>query len=151
MFGRTEGNHKKNKKSDMIVECSARDSKWRPSKCKWKFDVHMSVHHHTIQTIQPTRCNSFTSLLLDVYVWLNMFRASPRPSSGAYDCTRSLRFNRWREAAGALLVVVCQVIPKQRFSRFSPTVKPEASSAVVSSWWWAGRRPKHVEPHINVK
>ena len=28
--------------------------------------------------IQPTRCNSFTSLLLDVYVWLNMFRdASP--------------------------------------------------------------------------
>ena len=27
---------------------------------------------------QPTRCNSFTSLLLDVYVWLNMFRAPPR-------------------------------------------------------------------------
>jgi hypothetical protein len=36
------------------------------------------------------RCNSFTSLLLDVYVWLNMFRALPRPSSGAYNCTRSL-------------------------------------------------------------
>jgi hypothetical protein len=34
-----------------------------------------------IQVIQPTRCNSFTSLLLGVYVWLNMFRASPRPSS----------------------------------------------------------------------
>jgi len=47
------------------------------------FDVHKSVHHHTIQIIQPTRCNSFTSLLLDVYVWLNMFRASPCPSSGA--------------------------------------------------------------------
>jgi len=41
-----------------------------------------SVHHHTIQIIQRTRSNSFTSLLLDVYVWLNMFRASPRPSSG---------------------------------------------------------------------
>ena len=54
-----------------------------------------------IQIIQPTRCNSFTSLLLDVSVWLNMFRASPRPSSGAYDCTRSLWFNRWRAAAGA--------------------------------------------------
>jgi len=37
-----------------------------------------------------------------------MFRASPRPSSGAYNCTRNLWFNRWREAAGALLVVVCQ-------------------------------------------
>jgi hypothetical protein len=51
---------------------------------------------------------SFTSLLLDVYVWLNMFRASPRPSSGAYNCTRSLWFYCWREVAGALLVVVCQ-------------------------------------------
>jgi len=73
------------------------------------FDVRKSIHHHTIQIIQPTRCNSFTSLLLDVYVWLNMCRASPRPSSGAYSCTRSLWFYRWREAAEALLVVVWQV------------------------------------------
>jgi hypothetical protein len=62
----------------------------------------------TIQIIQPTRCNSFTSLLLDVYVCLNMFRASPRPSSGAYNCTRSLWFYRWRAVVGALLVVICQ-------------------------------------------
>jgi hypothetical protein len=27
---------------------------------------------------------------------------------------------------------------QQRSSRFSPTVKPEAPSAVVCSWWWAG-------------
>jgi len=32
---------------------------------------------------QTTRCNSFSSLLLDVYLQLNMFRASSRPSSGA--------------------------------------------------------------------
>jgi hypothetical protein len=63
-----------------------------------KFDVCKSVHHHTIQTIQPTICSSFTSLLLDVYGWLNMFRASSRPSSGAYNCTRSLWFYRWTEA-----------------------------------------------------
>jgi len=31
----------------------------------------------TIQINQPTWCNSFTSLLLDVYVWLNMSRAGP--------------------------------------------------------------------------
>jgi hypothetical protein len=67
-----------------------------------KFDVRKSVHHHTIQTIQPTRCNSFTSLLFDIYVWLNMFWVSPRPSSGAYNCTRSLWFYRRREAAGAI-------------------------------------------------
>ena len=63
---------------------------------------------YSIEIIQPTRCSSFTSLLLDVYVWLNMFRASLRPSSGAYNCTRSLWFYRCREAAGALLVVVWQ-------------------------------------------
>ena len=48
----------------------------------------------------------FTSLLPEVYMCLNMFRASPRPSSGAYNYTRSLWFYRWREAVGALLVVV---------------------------------------------
>ena len=39
-------------------------------------------------------------------MWLNIFRASPRPSLGAYNGTRSLWFYRWREAVGALLVVV---------------------------------------------
>ena len=47
------------------------------------FKVCKSVHHHTFQINQPTRCNNFSSLLLDVYVQLNMFRASSRPSSGA--------------------------------------------------------------------
>jgi hypothetical protein len=62
-----------------------------------------------IQINQPTRCNSFTSLLLDVYVWLNMFQAPLRPSSGVYNCTRSLWFYHWSMAVGALLVAVWQV------------------------------------------
>jgi hypothetical protein len=28
--------------------------------------------------------------------------------------------------------------------------KPEAASAVLSSWWWAVCRPRHVELHINM-
>jgi len=48
-----------------------------------KFKVCKSVHHHTIQINQPTRCNNSSSLLLDVYVQLNMFWASSRPLSGA--------------------------------------------------------------------
>jgi len=35
-----------------------------------------------------------------------MFRAPIRPSSGAYNCTRSLCFYRWSVVVGALLVVV---------------------------------------------
>jgi len=68
------------------------------------FNFRKSVHHHTIQTIQPTRCKSFTSLLLNVYVWLNIV-----VGRGLADHDQ------------------------QRSSRFSPTVKPEASSAVVCS------------------
>jgi len=49
----------------------------------FKFKVCKTVHHQTIQINQPTRCNNFSSLLLDVYLQLNMFRASSRPSSGA--------------------------------------------------------------------
>jgi len=41
------------------------------------------MHHHTIQLNHPTTYNNFSSLLLDVYVQLNMFWASSRPSSGS--------------------------------------------------------------------
>jgi hypothetical protein len=39
---------------------------------------------------------------------------------------------------------------QQHSKRFLLTVEQEAPSAVVCSWWWAGRRPKHVDPHMNV-
>jgi len=51
--------------------------------CFFGFKVCKSVHHHTIQINQPTRCNNFSGLLLDVYLQLNVFWASSRPSSGA--------------------------------------------------------------------
>ena len=41
-------------------------------------------------------------------MWCIVFWTSPHPSSGAYDCARSLWFYLWREVAGALLAVVCQ-------------------------------------------
>jgi len=108
-----------------------------------------------LQINQPTGWNNFTGLSLDVYVWLNVFRAPLRPSSGVYNCIRSLWFYRYREAAEALLVIVSQDnLPdhdQQRCNHHAPTVEPEAPSAVVRSWWWAERRPKHVEPHTNVK
>jgi len=47
------------------------------------FKACKSVNHHTVQINQPTRCNNFSSLLLDVYLQLNVFRASSRPLSGA--------------------------------------------------------------------
>jgi hypothetical protein len=49
---------------------------------------------HTIQINQPTRCNNFYSLSLDVYLQLNMFRASSRPSSGAQQLQTALLLPR---------------------------------------------------------
>jgi hypothetical protein len=37
----------------------------------FKFKACKSVHHHTVPINQPVGCNSFPSLLLDVYVRLN--------------------------------------------------------------------------------
>ena len=56
----------------------------------YKIDFGRSMHRHTIQTNQPTRCSSLKSLPIDVYVSLNIFRAPPRPSSGAYNCINLL-------------------------------------------------------------
>jgi len=65
--------------------------------------------------------NRFTSLLIEVYVLLNMFRAPPLPSSGAYNCINSLCFYLETLVVAALLVVL-----PPRFK-----LKPEAVNAVV--------------------
>jgi hypothetical protein len=67
------------------------------------FQYHINLQV-LIQINQPTKCSSFSSLLLDVYVQLNMFRAPLRPSSGAY-CTSSLWFYRWSVVVAVLLDV----------------------------------------------
>jgi hypothetical protein len=41
------------------------------------------VHHHTIQINHQLDTTIFPVYYLDVYLQLNMFRASPRPSPGA--------------------------------------------------------------------
>jgi hypothetical protein len=46
-------------------------------------------------------------------VSLNMFRAPPRPSLGAYNCISSLWIYRWSVLVVALLVVVWPVLTGQ--------------------------------------
>jgi hypothetical protein len=59
------------------------------------------------------------------------------------NCSNSLWFHHWSVVVAVLLIVVWPVITgQQRCYHHAPTVKPEAVNAVVSSWWWAWRRPK---------
>jgi len=79
------------------------------------------------------RCNSFTSLLLDVYVSLTMFWAPPRPSSGAYSCINSLWFYHWSIGSSSVVGRGRQTTTNNAATTNAPTVKPEAVNAAVSS------------------
>jgi hypothetical protein len=58
--------------------------------------------------------NQPDATVLQVYylTFMNMFRAPPRPSSGAYNCINSLWFYRWNVTVAALLVVVWPARPR---------------------------------------
>ena len=106
------------------------------------FKVCKPVHHHTIQINQPTRCKNFSSLSLDVYVRLNMFRASSRPSSGAQQLQQQpLVLPRERDESNA----VGRGRPdhdQQHCYHHTPTVKPEAATAVVELLMMGVRAPE---------
>jgi hypothetical protein len=77
-----------------------------PNAYFFKFKGYKSVHHHTFQINQPTRCNDISSLLLDVYLQLNMFRASSRSSSGAQQLQLQFLVYLRSVVIAVLLVVV---------------------------------------------
>jgi len=75
-----------------------------------------------------------------------MFRASSRPSSGAYNCINSLWFYRWRESAGALLVVFWQITSLLldvyvwlNMFRASPRTSSGAYNYTRSLWFYRWR------------
>jgi hypothetical protein len=97
------------------------------------------------QINQPTGCNNFSSLLLDVYLQLDMFQASSHPSSGAQQL-------QWQPL---VLPLVCgdssavgrgwAVRPdhnQQHCYHHAPKVKPEAATAVVELLMMGMRTPK---------
>ena len=103
------------------------------------------THQKVIQINQPTRCINISSLLLDVYLHLNMFRASSRPSSGAQqlqkqplvlplECSGSSAVGRgWAGRPDH---------DQQHCYHHTPTVKPEAANAVVELLMMGVRTPE---------
>jgi hypothetical protein len=103
------------------------------------------------QINQPTRCNNFSSLLLDVYsyVRLNIFRASSRPSSGAQQLQLQpvvLSLERGDSSAVGRGRAGQPDHDQQHCYHHAPTVKPQAATAVVEllmvdvrtpETWWA--------------
>jgi len=103
------------------------------------------MHHHTIQINQPNRCNNFSSLLLDVYVQLNMFRASSRPSSGAQQLQYQplvLPLERGGSSAVGRGRAGQPDHDQQHCYHHAPMVKPEADTAVVELLMMGVRTPE---------
>jgi len=110
-----------------------------------KFKVCKSVHHHTIQINQPTRCNNFSSLLLDVYVQLNMFGESSCQSSRDQQLQQQPLDLPLKRGDGSAVGRDRAGRPnhdQQHCYHHAPTVKPEAATAVVELLMMGMRMPK---------
>jgi len=91
------------------------------------------VHYHTFPINQPTRCKSFSSLLLDIYLQLNMFRASSRSSSGAQQLQQQpLVLPLERDDSSAVGRGRADH-DQQHCYHHAPTVKPEDATAAVAT------------------
>jgi len=101
--------------------------------CICIFDVRGSVHHNTILKENTNKMQKCIKILLfHIYMKLNMFLATHRPSSGV--CA-------WQHT-------VPDNVHQLHVQQPSTYEKPEGASAVLGSWWWAVCRPKHVEFYI---
>jgi len=103
------------------------------------------VHHHTIQINQPTRCNNFSSLLLDVYLQLSVFWASSRPSSGAQQLWWQplvLPLERGDSSAVGCGWAGRPDHDQRHCYHHAPKVKPEAATGVVELLMMGVRMPE---------
>jgi hypothetical protein len=103
------------------------------------------VRHQTIQINQPTRCTNFSSLLLDVYVQLNMFRASSRPLSGAQQLQQQplvLPSERGGKSVAGRGRTGQPDHDQQHCYYHAPKLKPEAATKVVELLMMGVRAPE---------
>jgi len=113
-----------------------------------------------VQFIQknPTRCNSVPEFI-SPYLYEAQHVSGYTPP-----IIRSLKLHlqplvlyTWK-VGGRVIVGRCQAqhalpdsVQQSHVQQPSTYAKPETSSAVLGSWWWAVCLPKHVELHINIE
>ena len=97
----------------------------------------------------PTLCNNFSVYYPDVCLQLNMFREFSRPSSGAQWLQwQPLVLPSYRGDSRAVFVVRPAGRPDHEHSTTITTIRKwnqRLPLQSLSSWWWAGKRPKLVE------
>ena len=106
------------------------------------------------QLNQPTRCSKFSSLWLVIEIQLKKFRAPSCLSSGA--TTTAVAASGLPSELGESSAVGCGRASRpagpSTTNSTAITTQQRLSQRLVlhllSSWWWAWGRPKHVELYI---
>jgi hypothetical protein len=122
--------------------CTFVNKYWKLSFWHWSFTFNSNK--------SPTWCNNFSVYNRDVCLQLNMFRAFSRPSSGV----------QWLQRQPLVLPHTVVIVVLCSWSGW-PAGRPDHKHSMtitmirrwnqrlplqsLSSWWWAGKRPKHVE------
>jgi len=102
-----------------------------------------SVHHHTIQINQPTRCNKFSVYYLK-FIYSSKCFGRPHAHHQELSCSSSLWFYLCSMVITVLLVVVRPAGPTTTNSTAITTFlgKPEAAAAVVELLMMGVRTPE---------
>jgi len=77
----------------------------------------------------------FYKFITGRFVSVNMFRAPPRPSSGAHTCINSLWFYRWSVVVATMLVRLTTCFGRLHAYHQELTTALTASGFTVGAWW----------------
>jgi hypothetical protein len=96
-----------------------------------------------IQINEQTKCNNFSSSLLDVCLQLNMFRVSSGPSAGAQQLQQQPQVLPLERGGSSAVGPVNRPDHNQQHCyHHAPTVKPEAATAFVELLMMGVRMPE---------
>ena len=117
-----------------------------------RFKVWKSVHHRTIQIDHQPDATIFQFIILTFIYRSTGFGLSHAHHQELNNCSSSL----WFYLRTVVIDVLCSWLgrPDHEHSTTVTTIRRKNQRLPLkslTSWWWAGKRPKHVELYINVR
>jgi len=121
---------------------SSHVTSWR----EMKFDVRGSVHNSIIHTGIANKMQQCIKIYYSMLIWSS--------TCFGWHTAHHQDPKTAQAASGFAYVKGCWTLSASSNHNVQQPftyAKPEAASAVLSSWWRAGCRPKHVGLHINME
>jgi hypothetical protein len=116
-----------------------------------QFDVHGSVHHSAIHTEMANKMQQCIKIYYSMFIWSST--CFGRHTSHHQELKTVLVVSGFAYVKGCGRWGCWTLSASNNHNVQQPFTyaKPEAASAVLSSWWWAVCSLKHVELHVNME